>query len=163
MAFTISADRHEVRPSFDGKSGDITTVFVPATFACADTGATYSVSWMGAGADNSDRRLYKAYTGGVKYLLMKTFMISTNDDPELATKAEAEEARKAAKRAPAPASEETLASVTKTIRSIELVNDVAGANAQATFEQNREKIVASGKLAESTLTKLAARLVEVTD
>jgi hypothetical protein len=169
VAFFISADRVETRLVEDrnGKPSDnITTVYVSATFACADTGATYSVSWVGCGADKSDKGLYKAYTGAVKYLLMKTFMISTNDDPEVATKAEAEEAKRAAKEAkpaPVPASEETLASIAKVIRHIELVDDVAGANAQATFEQNRDKIVASSKLAESTLTKLAGRLIEVTE
>ena len=91
IAFFVSADRYEVRPAADGKSGELTTVFLTATFACTDTGATYTVSWMGTGADKSDKGIYKAYTGGLKYLLMKTFQVSTNDDPELPTKAERDE------------------------------------------------------------------------
>jgi hypothetical protein len=96
---------------------------------------------------------------------MKTFMISTNDDPELATKAEAEEAKKAAKKAEAekviPTTDEFMERLEKLVRDIELVDDVAGMNVRTTFEQNRAKIQASPKTAEGTLAKLAARLVEV--
>ncbi len=42
-----------------------------------------TTSWVGQGLDNADKGYYKAYTGAVKYFLMKTFMISTGDDPEL--------------------------------------------------------------------------------
>lgn len=40
------------------------------------------VEMWGTGQDKGDKALYKAYTGAVKYFLYKTFMISTNDDPE---------------------------------------------------------------------------------
>lgn len=40
------------------------------------------VTFWGEGQDAGDKGLYKAYTGGEKYFLMKTFMIPTGDDPE---------------------------------------------------------------------------------
>lgn len=39
----------------------------------------------GEGEDPSDKGLYKAYTGAIKYALMKSFMVPTGDDPELAS------------------------------------------------------------------------------
>lgn len=34
------------------------------------------------GHDTTDKGIYKAMTGGIKYLLLKTFLVSTGDDPE---------------------------------------------------------------------------------
>ena len=34
------------------------------------------------GADTGDKALYKAYTSGVKYFLLKTFLLPTDDDVE---------------------------------------------------------------------------------
>jgi hypothetical protein len=50
----------------DGETGEVTE---PATF-------------VGHGADTGDKGVYKAMTGAEKYFLMKTFLISTGDDPE---------------------------------------------------------------------------------
>jgi ribosomal protein L11 len=36
----------------------------------------------GDGADTGDKGIYKAMTGAEKYFLMKTFLVSTGDDPE---------------------------------------------------------------------------------
>ena len=66
----------------EGKAGPVTTIRMTATFCCGDGGAKFSVSWMGSGQDAGDKGLYKAMTGGLKYLLMKTFLVSTGDDPE---------------------------------------------------------------------------------
>lgn len=62
--------------------GILTTITVSATFACSDTGETHTVQWAGVGHDALDKGIYKAMTGANKYLLMKTFLISTGDDPE---------------------------------------------------------------------------------
>ena len=51
-------------------------------YTCADSGETIQVPWVGQGYDKGDKGLYKAYTGGIKYNLMKTFLIPTGDDPE---------------------------------------------------------------------------------
>jgi len=58
------------------------------TFACGESGATYSCQWFGeAGNINSkgnvdDKALAKAGTIALKYFLLKTFIASTGDDPD---------------------------------------------------------------------------------
>jgi hypothetical protein len=79
--FVGASDIVETRDT-DGKAGPVTTVRMTATFACGDGGAKFSVSWLGSGQDAGDKGLYKAMTGGLKYLLMKTFLVSSGDDPE---------------------------------------------------------------------------------
>lgn len=64
------------------RQGDITTLHIEGTFACGDTGATFTVHGIGCGQDKADKGVYKAYTGAMKYVLWKTFLVSTNDDPE---------------------------------------------------------------------------------
>lgn len=65
-----------------GKHSTITTVRVAFTFCDGDSGETLRAEWAGAGDDPADKGLYKAYTGAVKYFLMKSFLIPTGDDPE---------------------------------------------------------------------------------
>jgi hypothetical protein len=60
----------------------LTTVEMTLTFMDAETGEKLSAHWYGTGQDKGDKGLYKAYTGGIKYFLMKTFLIPTGDDPE---------------------------------------------------------------------------------
>ncbi len=64
------------------KGGPVTQVQMTITFACGDTGATFTVNWIGAGQDTGDKGVYKAFTGGLKYALLKCFLVSTGDDPE---------------------------------------------------------------------------------
>jgi hypothetical protein len=78
----------------NGKSTILSHVLVTVTFACGDTGATFSVSMPGSGTDQEDKGTYKAITGAVKYALLKTFLVATGDDPEQV--AEASAARDAA-------------------------------------------------------------------
>lgn len=72
---------HERIP-LDGKGGPLTRVQMQFTLACCDTGETISSVLWADGQDQADKGFYKAYTGGVKYFLMKTFLVSTGDDPE---------------------------------------------------------------------------------
>jgi hypothetical protein len=65
-----------------GKESVVTTVTVAFTFLDGETGATFKASWSGQGDDTADKGLYKAYTGALKYFLMKTFLVPTGDDPE---------------------------------------------------------------------------------
>lgn len=65
-----------------GKASTITTARVAFTFCDGDSGQTHTAEWAGAGDDPADKGLYKAYTGAVKYFLMKSFLIPTGDDPE---------------------------------------------------------------------------------
>jgi hypothetical protein len=42
----------------------------------------YSVSFFGDGCDNQDKGIYKALTGCQKYMLLKTFQLGSDEDPE---------------------------------------------------------------------------------
>ena len=47
-----------------------------------DSPDSVKIAWWGEGADKKDKGLYKAYTGGSKYFLLKFFGLATGDDPE---------------------------------------------------------------------------------
>jgi hypothetical protein len=64
------------------REGDMTDVLVDWTFEDGDTGETKTLRFPGCGQDKGDKGVYKALTGSEKYLLMKTFLIATGDDPE---------------------------------------------------------------------------------
>lgn len=72
---------HERIP-LESKSGPLTRVQMQFTLACCDTGEIITSVLWADGQDQADKGFYKAYTGGVKYFLMKTFLVSTGDDPE---------------------------------------------------------------------------------
>lgn len=57
---------------------------VPMTFTImdGDSGEEKVIEWIGSGEDGSDKGVYKAMTGALKYFLLKLFMIPTGDDPE---------------------------------------------------------------------------------
>lgn len=60
-----------------------------------------AIDWYGTGWDTTDKGAYKAMTGAVKYFLLKTFLIATNDDPERDTiQKGAEKPRKTAETEP---------------------------------------------------------------
>jgi hypothetical protein len=77
---------HDRSPLYTTNSGAqmwLTTITADLTWIDGDTGETFPVStYMGYGADTGDKGIYKAVTGAEKYALMKTFLISTGDDPE---------------------------------------------------------------------------------
>lgn len=60
----------------------LTTATLEITLVCAESGEQRVTRWQGQGLDAGDKGYYKAYTGAMKYFLMKTFLISTGDDPE---------------------------------------------------------------------------------
>lgn len=64
------------------KTGPRTRVLLQFEIACTESGEVYTAQLWGEGQDNGDKGFYKAYTGAVKYFLMKTFLIATGDDPE---------------------------------------------------------------------------------
>jgi len=64
------------------KSATLATVTLELTFIDGESGDTMTTRWIGQGIDQSDKAYYKAYTGAFKYGLMKTFMVSTGDEPE---------------------------------------------------------------------------------
>lgn len=60
----------------------LTTANMMFTFVDSTTGERHEADWAGEGDDKGDKGLYKAYTGSLKYFLMKMFLISQGDDPE---------------------------------------------------------------------------------
>lgn len=70
-----------------GVSEDITQVMIESRFVWWNPEAkqlenTEPKLWAGYGDDAGDKGIYKALTGAAKYMIMKTFLISTGDDPE---------------------------------------------------------------------------------
>jgi hypothetical protein len=55
---------------------------VQVCITLSDDETEKKVTVFGHGQDKGDKGIYKAMTGAVKYWLYKTFLISTNDDPE---------------------------------------------------------------------------------
>lgn len=67
------------------KKGDPTThtvCYFEFRFFCGYTGEVIVALWQGEATDNSDKGINKAATAAEKYFLMKTFMISTGNDPD---------------------------------------------------------------------------------
>lgn len=63
------------------RGGPVTTVELLVTFVHS-SGEAMTTRWFGQGQDKTDKGYYKAYTGAMKYCLLKTFLMSTGDDPE---------------------------------------------------------------------------------
>lgn len=67
------------------KGFTITTLHGTAHWVSTD-GSELTMGFVGQGYDNQDKGAYKALTGATKYVLMKTLLISTGDDPETSGK-----------------------------------------------------------------------------
>jgi hypothetical protein len=78
----ISWERSETIKKSGDRGDDLTRVQVQFGLACTETGEVFTACLWGEGQDGGDKGFYKAYTGAVKYFLMKTFLIATGDDPE---------------------------------------------------------------------------------
>lgn len=64
------------------REGNLTLVAISVTFADGSSGEMFTVRGQGQGADPSDKGVYKAVTGAVRYALWKCFLIPTEgDDP----------------------------------------------------------------------------------
>ncbi len=95
IMFHYSSKITSVQPNASGKQ-ILTGVQVDYEFVDPDTGETVGGTAAGQGTDANDKGVYKAITGAIKYVFMKTFMIPTGDDPEDDSKDP--EARKAKKK-----------------------------------------------------------------
>lgn len=78
------------------RNGDITDIMVSWTFVDGETGEARECMIPGCGSDKGDKGVYKALTGSEKYLLMKSFLIPTGDDPENESGSDRENGVKAA-------------------------------------------------------------------
>jgi len=52
------------------------------TLIDGDSGQSKTVMWDGEAQDGQDKGLYKAYTSGIKYWALKTFLLSADADVE---------------------------------------------------------------------------------
>lgn len=77
---------HSMRDLYTTSSGSmmrLSEVLMEFRFIDGETGETTpAATFPGHGADTGDKGVYKAMTGAEKYFLMKTFLVSTGDDPE---------------------------------------------------------------------------------
>lgn len=60
----------------------LTTVCVIYSFVDSESEEVWTGHAVGQGQDTGDKGVYKAITGAIKYIYMKTFNIPTGDDPE---------------------------------------------------------------------------------
>ncbi len=83
---SLSVSTSEILPptSIKTEFGEFYNYTIKMTFTLVDTETGYSESypWLGMGSDPGDKALYKAYTSGVKYFLLKNFLLPTDDDVE---------------------------------------------------------------------------------
>lgn len=65
-------------------AGELSNYTIKMLFVLVDTetGFSQSYPWLAMGSDQTDKALYKAYTSGVKYFLLKNFLLPTDDDVE---------------------------------------------------------------------------------
>lgn len=77
---SVSEVRTEELPG--SKRGERLTTVTLEVLWCHSSGGTHLTRWQGQGVDQSDKGYYKAYTGALKYALLKTLLIATGDDPE---------------------------------------------------------------------------------
>ena len=73
---------HHRTPKEGDKGGYLTDILVEWTFRDGDSGESFSIRIPGCGEDKGDKGFYKAFTGSEKYMLTKSFLIPTGDDPE---------------------------------------------------------------------------------
>lgn len=79
LPFVDSTDRREVVLKREG-TATVTTLGVRYTIT--DGREEVVVRMVGEGQDAGDKGAYKALTGAQKYMVLKTFLIPTGDDPE---------------------------------------------------------------------------------
>jgi len=79
---TEDITQYEISPTHKGTKQFITTVKGTYKFLDVDSEVGISGTWAGSGMDTGDKGLYKAITGGIKYVLNTNFLIPSGDDPE---------------------------------------------------------------------------------
>lgn len=78
-----SSAQHLPYAGNSNKAAFLTTVDLSYTFYDIETGQSLNVPWVGVGVDTGgDKGIYKAFTGGLKYMLTTTFLVPSSDDPE---------------------------------------------------------------------------------
>ncbi len=98
----LAAEGIAFLPSIEevARDGNRTIAKFAFTFSC-ETGEVWMAKWMGEATDTQDKGFAKAATSALKYFLLKTFIISTGDEPDPDKEGPAKPAKKQAA-APAP-------------------------------------------------------------
>lgn len=81
VLFTYASRITGTQPTPSGKQ-TLTNVEVDYEFLDVESGENIFGTAAGQGTDPGDKGVYKAITGAIKYVFMKTFLIPTGDDPE---------------------------------------------------------------------------------
>lgn len=81
IVFIYESSITQTQPTPSGKQ-TLTNVLVTYSFNDVESGEYISGEAAGQGTDSGDKGVYKAVTGAIKYIYMKTFLIPTGDDPE---------------------------------------------------------------------------------
>lgn len=79
---TRSVREYEISPTHKGTKQFCTIAEGSYSFLDSDSKEVIKGHWFGSGSDTGDKGLYKAITGGIKYVLNTNFLIPTGDDPE---------------------------------------------------------------------------------
>ena len=79
---TNNIAQYEISPTHKGTKQFVTNLNGTYKFLDVDSDAVIIGSWVGSGMDTGDKGLYKAITGGIKYVLNTNFLIPSGDDPE---------------------------------------------------------------------------------
>ena len=84
LSFSVSTSEILPPNTINTELGEFYNYTIKMTFTLVDTETGYfeSCPWLGMGSDQGDKALYKAYTSGVKYFLLKNFLLLTDDDVE---------------------------------------------------------------------------------
>jgi len=85
ILFNYSTDavrEYEISPTKNGAKQFVTIASGKYSFIDCDSEEIVDGTWFGSGSDTSDKGLYKAITGGIKYVLNTDFLIPTGDDVE---------------------------------------------------------------------------------
>ena len=85
IALPSVADRNVERVSTGPDESDYqlhTHITLEITLIDGDSGQSKTVTWEGEAQDGQDKGLYKAYTSGIKYWALKTFLLSADTDVE---------------------------------------------------------------------------------
>jgi hypothetical protein len=84
LSLSVTASDISLMNTIKPGAGELSNYTIKMMFTLVDTETGYSQSypWLGMGSDQTDKALYKAYTSGVKYFLLKNFLLPTDDDVE---------------------------------------------------------------------------------
>lgn len=82
LLLTTSVESVVETPSTSDQKNRFASIVLVHKIIDTDSGEVLEFKSVGTGADTLDKAVYKAYTGACKYFLMKTLMLSGDDDPE---------------------------------------------------------------------------------